>query len=145
MCGDCVVVDSCTYSKFVFDVGAFGFERQNPPEGQNIITTTRSHSNRAVTEAVEACQPSEIVRVGGAGHKVWGQHHTMSCVGRGCCSVGRVSDRHVAEAGSIPRGGKGFFSQSQLSAQTLTVSVAPQPPPHVRPHVLASVRTLKIL
>ena len=31
----------------------------------------------------------------------------------------RTSDRHAADAGSIPRCGKGFFSQSQLSVQTL--------------------------
>ena len=62
-----------------FVLGAFGFERQNPPEGKNIITTTRSHSNRAVTEAVESCQPSEVVRVGGAGHKVCG--HTIHDAG----------------------------------------------------------------
>ena len=31
----------------------------------------------------------------------------------------RASDRHAAGAGSIPRCGKGFFSQSQLSVQTL--------------------------
>ena len=37
----------------------------------------------------------------------------------GCSSVGRASDRHAAEAGSIPQCGKGFFSQSQLSVQTL--------------------------
>ncbi|XP_064602845.1 LOW QUALITY PROTEIN: 3'(2'),5'-bisphosphate nucleotidase 1-like [Liolophura sinensis] len=54
----------------VIGLGAFGFERNNPPEGKNIITTTRSHSNPIVTEAVEACQPTEVLRVGGAGHKV---------------------------------------------------------------------------
>ena len=32
------------------------------------------------------------------------------CVGGGCSSVGRASDRHAADAGSIPRCGKGFFS-----------------------------------
>ena len=31
----------------------------------------------------------------------------------------RASDRHAADAGSIHRWGKGFFSQSQLSVQTL--------------------------
>ena len=31
----------------------------------------------------------------------------------------RASDRHAADSGSIPRCGKGFFSQSQLSVQTL--------------------------
>ena len=45
--------------------------------------------------------------------------------GWGCSAVGRASDRHAAEAGSIPRCGKGFFSPSQLSVQTLTVSVHP--------------------
>ena len=35
-----------------------------------------------------------------------------------CRSVGRSSDRHAAEARSVPRCGKGFFSQSQLSVQT---------------------------
>ena len=32
-----------------------------------------------------------------------------------------MADQHVADAGSIPRCGKGFFYQSQLSVQTLGV------------------------
>ena len=53
----------------------------------------------------------------------------------------RASDRHAADAGSIPRCGKGFFSQSQLSVQTLLrVSVHPR----VQSHALTCVRTLKI-
>ena len=39
--------------------------------------------------------------------------------GWGCSSVDRASDRHAADVGTIPRCGKGFFSQSQLSVQTL--------------------------
>ena len=35
----------------------------------------------------------------------------------------RASDRHAADAGSIPRCGKGFFSQSTFSADSLTVSI----------------------
>ena len=69
-----------SFVRSVFLKGAFGFDRQSPPEGKNIITTTRSHSNRAVTEAVESCQPSEVVRVGGAGHKVQDQQHAFLCV-----------------------------------------------------------------
>ena len=46
---------------------------------------------------------------------------------RGCSSIGRASDRHAADAGSIRRCGKGFFSQSQLSVQTLLR--CPHPPP----------------
>ena len=53
----------------------------------------------------------------------------------------KTSDRHAADAGSIPRCGKGFFSQRQLSVQTLLrVSVHPR----VQSHALTSVRTLKI-
>ena len=40
----------------------------------------------------------------------------------------RASDRHAADAGSIPWCGKGFFFKSQLSVQTLLrVSVHPRP------------------
>ena len=53
-----------------------------------------------------------------------------------------ASDRHAADAGSIPRCGKGFFSQSQLSVQTLLrVSLHPR----VQSHALTAVHTLKIL
>ena len=53
----------------------------------------------------------------------------------------RASGRHAADAGSIPRCGKGFFSRGQLSVQTLSVSVQPR----VQLHALTSVRTIKIL
>ena len=39
--------------------------------------------------------------------------------GWGCSSVGRASDRHAADAGSIPQCCRGFFSQRQLSVLTL--------------------------
>ena len=45
--------------------------------------------------------------------------HLRVLVGFGCTSVGRASDRHAAEVGLVPRCGKGFFSQSQLSVLTL--------------------------
>ena len=61
----------------------------------------------------------------------------------GCRSVGSASDRHAANAGSIPWCGKGFFSQSQLSVQILFL--CPPPPPRgVQSHTLTYVRTLKI-
>lgn len=51
--------------------GTFGCDDESkPPEGGNIITTTRSHSNKTVVESIEACEPTEVIRVGGAGHKV---------------------------------------------------------------------------
>ena len=53
-----------------------------------------------------------------------------------------ASDRHATDVGSIPRCGKGFFSKSQLSVQTLLrVSVDPR----VQSHTLTSERTLKTL
>ena len=50
---------------------------------------------------------------GGGRGVVWGGG------GVGCSLLGGASDRHAADVGSIPRCGKEFFSQSQLSVQTL--------------------------
>lgn len=41
-----------------------------PPEGKFIVTTTRSHSSSTVNDAIAAVAPTEVLRVGGAGHKV---------------------------------------------------------------------------
>ena len=56
----------------IFYIGAFGFERNTLPDidKEIIVTTSRSHSNMMVTDAVNACEPTEVIRVGGAGHKV---------------------------------------------------------------------------
>ena len=43
----------------------------------------------------------------------------LNLEGWGCSSVGTASDRHAVDAGTIPRCGTEFFSQSQLSVQTL--------------------------
>lgn len=51
-------------------LGAFGFQLQEAPGDRRIVTTTRSHSNKVVTDCVEAMEPHEVVRVGGAGNKV---------------------------------------------------------------------------
>lgn len=72
----------------VIGLGAFGFERETPPPNKVIVTTSRSHSDRMVTEAVEACNPDEVVRVGGAGHKVLllieGKVHAYVFASKGC-------------------------------------------------------------
>lgn len=69
-------------------VGAYGMEKKSPPEGKNIITTTRSHSDPKVTGAVTACEPTEVIRVGGAGHKVLlvceGIAHAYVFASKGC-------------------------------------------------------------
>jgi 3'(2'), 5'-bisphosphate nucleotidase len=59
-------------------IGTGGFEPQLPPEGKRIITTTRSHSDSVVQAALDALQPDEILRVGGAGHKVKSQQASES-------------------------------------------------------------------
>ena len=58
--------------------------------------------------------------------------------GWGCSSVGRASDRHVADADSISRCGQDFFSQSQLSVQTLVQ--CPYTPVCNRVHLHLSAR-----
>ena len=72
-------------------VGAFGYDPVSPPEGQNIVTTTRSHSNRTVVDAVEACDPSEILRAGGAGHKVKSLKYSTGIMGISDPQSGHVS------------------------------------------------------
>ena len=72
----------------------------------------------------------------------------LCCCGCCCCcwnssgdvvQLVRASDRHAADAGSIPWCGKGFFSQSQLSVQTLLhVSVHPRLQSHA--HICAHVK-----
>lgn len=54
----------------VLGLGAFGFKLQEAPADKRIVTTTRSHSNKTVTDCVNAMEPHEIIRVGGAGNKI---------------------------------------------------------------------------
>ncbi|XP_061560758.1 3'(2'),5'-bisphosphate nucleotidase 1 isoform X1 [Phycodurus eques] len=54
----------------VLGLGAFGFQRQEVPDNRRIVTTTRSHSNKLVTDCVNAMEPHEVIRVGGAGNKI---------------------------------------------------------------------------
>ncbi|XP_066532243.1 3'(2'),5'-bisphosphate nucleotidase 1 isoform X1 [Hoplias malabaricus] len=54
----------------ILGLGAFGFQLQDVPEGKRIVTTTRSHSNKLVIDAVQAMEPHDVIRVGGAGNKI---------------------------------------------------------------------------
>ncbi|KAM4041103.1 3'(2'),5'-bisphosphate nucleotidase 1 isoform 1-T1 [Anomaloglossus baeobatrachus] len=54
----------------VLGVGAFGFELKEVPQGQHIVTTTRSHSSKLVNDCIAAINPDKVVRVGGAGNKI---------------------------------------------------------------------------
>ncbi|GAB1609572.1 3'(2'),5'-bisphosphate nucleotidase 1-like [Argonauta hians] len=76
----------CIYG--IVGVGAFGLNSKPAPANENIITTTRSHSDPKVTSAVEACQPTNVIKVGGAGHKVLlvceGAAHAYVFASKGC-------------------------------------------------------------
>ncbi len=50
--------------------GVRGIDKVAPPAGQRILTTTRSHGTGLINDTAEACKPTDIIRVGGAGHKV---------------------------------------------------------------------------
>jgi 3'(2'), 5'-bisphosphate nucleotidase len=54
----------------VVGTGVRGIDRIPPPAGQRIVTTTRSHGTGLINDTADACKPTEIIRVGGAGHKV---------------------------------------------------------------------------
>ncbi|KAM7336667.1 hypothetical protein ACRRTK_005160 [Alexandromys fortis] len=54
----------------VLGLGAFGFQLKEVPAGKHIITTTRSHNNKLVTDCIAAMNPDNVLRVGGAGNKV---------------------------------------------------------------------------
>ncbi|XP_038206540.1 3'(2'),5'-bisphosphate nucleotidase 1 isoform X2 [Zerene cesonia] len=51
------------------DVGVGGFTIAPPPDSL-IITTTRSHSNPLVENALQVMKAAQVLRVGGAGYKV---------------------------------------------------------------------------
>ncbi|XP_028253371.1 3'(2'),5'-bisphosphate nucleotidase 1 isoform X2 [Parambassis ranga] len=54
----------------VLGLGAFGFQLREVPSDRRIVTTTRSHSNKMVMDCVDAMEPHEVIRVGGAGNKI---------------------------------------------------------------------------
>ena len=54
----------------VIGAGTIGIDRTPPPSEGVICTTTRSHSNKLVNAALEAVKPTEVLKVGGSGHKV---------------------------------------------------------------------------
>ena len=60
----------CNYWPVVFAEGCFGFERKLPDPAERVVVTTRSHDTEAVRKCIAACEPTEVIRVGGAGHKV---------------------------------------------------------------------------
>ncbi|KAB0805164.1 hypothetical protein PPYR_02134 [Photinus pyralis] len=87
-------------------LGTGGFQPVAPPTGKLILTTTRSHSNDLVNMALEAFKPDDILRVGGAGHKVLllmeGKAHAYVFPSKGC----KKWDTCAPEAVLTAMGGK---------------------------------------
>uniref|UniRef100_H2YKQ2 3'(2'),5'-bisphosphate nucleotidase 1 n=1 Tax=Ciona savignyi TaxID=51511 RepID=H2YKQ2_CIOSA len=50
-------------------LGAFGWNRAEPPVGRRILITTRSHSNELVNLCLDSMSPTHVERQGGAGNK----------------------------------------------------------------------------
>lgn len=50
--------------------GVHGLTRVLPPADQRIVTTTRSHGTGLVQDALDILKPDQVLKVGGAGHKV---------------------------------------------------------------------------
>lgn len=65
-----------------------GFTPKSPPVGKKIVTTTRSHSDGNVQDAISALSADEVLRVGGAGYKVIllmeGHAHAYVFASKGC-------------------------------------------------------------
>ena len=64
--------------------------------------------------------------------------------GWGCSSVGRASDRHAADAGSIPPVRRGIFFFSPRVSFQCRLSYGVRTARRVQSHTLTSVRTLEI-
>ncbi|XP_003744262.1 3'(2'),5'-bisphosphate nucleotidase 1 [Galendromus occidentalis] len=71
----------------IVGLGVRGITPAVPASGK-IITTTRSHSSPTINACIEAMKPTEVIRVGGAGHKVLllieGQAHAYVFPSPGC-------------------------------------------------------------
>ncbi|XP_035211763.1 3'(2'),5'-bisphosphate nucleotidase 1-like isoform X2 [Stegodyphus dumicola] len=72
----------------IVGVGSSGIDHCMPPVNKRIITTTRSHSNPIINSTIAALHPDEVLKVGGAGHKVLllieGKAHAYVFPSKGC-------------------------------------------------------------
>lgn len=53
----------------IVGLGAFGFNRVEVASGRRIITTTRSHMQKSVQDAIDSCNPDKVIQIGGSGSK----------------------------------------------------------------------------
>ncbi|XP_056646142.1 3'(2'),5'-bisphosphate nucleotidase 1 [Diorhabda sublineata] len=83
-------------------LGVGGFEAVKPPSDKFIITTSRSHRDGKVNDALKALNPDDIISVGGAGHKVIvvleGRAHAYVYASKGCKKWDTCAPEAVLEA-----------------------------------------------
>lgn len=69
-------------------LGSGGYAKPTTVEDGLVVTTTRSHSNELVQNALKALDPTKVIRVGGAGYKVLqlleGNAHAYVFASAGC-------------------------------------------------------------
>lgn len=84
------------------ELGTGGFEAGTAPNGQFVVTTTRSHCTDLVQSALDSLSPSSILRVGGAGFKVIqlleGKAHAYVFASPGCKKWDTCAPEAVLEA-----------------------------------------------
>ncbi|KAG5881398.1 hypothetical protein JTB14_012014 [Gonioctena quinquepunctata] len=82
--------------------GVGGFTPVDPPQDKFVITTSRSHRDNMVSNALKALEPDEIISVGGAGHKVLvvleGRAHAYVYASKGCKKWDTCAPEAILEA-----------------------------------------------
>lgn len=83
-------------------VGIGGMEVVVPPSNEFTVVTTRSHSNKLVSDAIEALNPTNVIRCGGAGYKVLqlleGKAHGYVFASAGCKRWDTCAPEAILEA-----------------------------------------------
>lgn len=69
-------------------LGCFGVTPKQLPDDHLIVTTTASHGNVKIEQSIAALKPDQVLKVGGAGHKVLlvieGKAHAYVFASNGC-------------------------------------------------------------
>lgn len=83
-------------------LGIGGMEARMPPADEFTVITTRSHSNKLVSDAIDALKPTNVVRCGGAGFKVLqlleGKAHGYVFASAGCKRWDTCAPEAILEA-----------------------------------------------
>ena len=79
---------------------------KDPTPGERIVTSSRSHSTGLIDQVIKSCEPTKILAVGGAGHKVIllmeGQAHCYVMASPGKTSLSYFFEIRVLSGCSEP-------------------------------------------